>query len=401
MNPYALLLEPAPEGLRVEIWRRLDPRVQTVLLESGTLPADDIVAHVVAEGASHERAALAGNSSAWPELLMELAERADREVAERLFDNPGAPREAMLRVLKLLPATGLLPAGRSRLHGLPEVRRISVVVESDDPDLTRRGLELLDPDFMAVVPAVVLRGYLGILRAAGPRAVAEVRMDPWSPGDDLPRLVLEALGDPTDPGRLARALEVVGRTQSLAAELRKSRLRDRHIAVLHAPRAPLDWDLLLAEHRREPFPRWSREALTLQIGCPEELRSPVAPHVFLPHRTLRAAIVPGLRRPRLVKQLPFLDRDGAERAQIEHAHEAGVLSAAVILRHGAPALAALGLFRDARGASLADVRRALSTRTRKAWGGDLDAWVVALNLLPDFPGTVPELIATARAITAP
>jgi hypothetical protein len=182
--------------------------------------------------------------------------------------------------------------------------------------------------------------------------------------------------------------------------LRERHLRDDYIAVLHAPRAPLDWDVLLAEHRRDPFPAGALEALTLQIGCPEELRAPVAPHALMPHRTLRAAIVPGLRRPRLLRHLAALGDAGSEKARIENAHETGILSAAAILRHGAPAFEALALFRDARGERLAEACRALSTRTRKAFGGEPDGWVVALNLLPDFPGTVPELIATARAIVA-
>lgn len=366
------------------------------LLSAGPLPSPALVAYVVAHGGDAERAAIAGNGAVSADELMAVAERADERVARRLMLNPSASREVMMRVLEHVPIGTLLPvkAGGRNV----EVRRmLPLAAVSEDPELLSWVLEFTSDLDQVIGDTVVLQACLGLLRVSGPEAVAAAmaeRKPRFPRAEDDP--VRAAYENPVDAGLLARALEYEGRTPVVAERINACEFVDDAASLLYSPRAPLDWAYLL--DRRDTFRREARAALACQVGCPEELR-PAPPSV--PRRVRRVrdseVFMNGHARRRMTAHLADLE---APTQLVLDAYASGQLSAATILRRGAPARNALEIFghRDEPERRL-DALRALAAATA-GLGAEPDGWVVALNLLPTFPGTCGELVATAKAVVS-
>ncbi|MCF2528781.1 hypothetical protein [Yinghuangia soli] len=137
----------------------------------------------------------------------------------------------------------------------------------------------------------------------------------------------------------------------------------------------LDWAGLLHVHRHQPFNDRVRAALLAHPDCPPDAVAP---------------LLRGLRR---------LDQ------RLIDAIYAGTLTAEDVVRHTAPAWPLLGL-----------IERFCSPIGRTPWVGspfpflyallglapfrplrdDVDAWLRLIRLGPHFPGTLPELVDTAR-----
>lgn len=123
---------------------------------------------------------------------------------------------------------------------------------------------------------------------------------------------------------------------------------------------PIPWEAVVRRHTDKPLDATALEALTEHDDCPAEL--------------LRALI----RRP--IDDLPWrLRRTVRER-----------LDAAELVAEARPARAALSL-------ASADKIRPLITAPL---GDSVERWAVAARLLPDFPGSLTELVDTAASITA-
>ena len=104
-----------------------------------------------------------------------------------------------------------------------------------------------------------------------------------------------------------------------------------------------DWEVLLAEHRRAPFPIGVLHTLRRMAGCPDGFREPPAP------------------------KAPTATPAPASSLRLKPARRA--LTAAM---------------------DDADLREAVRAQAEKYLGRDPDAWVLALRLVPDFAGTVTQ-----------
>jgi hypothetical protein len=111
--------------------------------------------------------------------------------------------------------------------------------------------------------------------------------------------------------------------------------------------------VLLAEHRRAPFPIGVLHTLRRMAGCPDGFREPPAP------------------------KAPTATRAPASSLRLKPARRA--LTAAV---------------------DDADLREAVRAQAEKYPGRDPDARVLALRLVPDFAGTVTQLLSTAATASA-
>ncbi|MGW0659046.1 hypothetical protein [Streptodolium elevatio] len=401
-NPHALLLASAPAELHLPILTRLTAEVRDDLLDDGAAPG--LVAYALAHGTAEDRAVLAENPAVSPDDLAALAATPDEpQLAAGLFGNPSAPREAMLRVLPFVPDADVLPGGFARNDAmrLDMVRRASVAVESEDPKVLSAVLRMVDSEFLPLCPAVVLRGCLGLLWTVGRepawRALRDVRD---LVRGDLSAPVRDALADPFAPASLGRALAYESSLPVLLERLRRCRSVDEAVAQLHAPRDPVDWEFVLDVQRREPLPDFVRAALARQIGCPEVL-PPLGSAGALastagPAHAVRDGGPDGLDR---------LADDSAA-ARVGRDYTAGRLNVRTLLREGDPVAVALSLLEARAYDDEPDIGLdrgvvlAVAELTRPALGGSADAWVVALNLLGDFAGTLPELVRTASAVAA-
>ncbi|UGQ09269.1 hypothetical protein LO772_20205 [Yinghuangia sp. ASG 101] len=367
------------------------------LLSSEPLPGPGLAAYAVARGGDVERAAIAGNASVGADVLMDLAERGEDRVARRLRTNASAPREVLVRVLDPVSAWHLLlrNPGMSR----PDTRHLlSVVGAMDDPEIPARVLELTRGPGRIPGDTVVLEACLGLLRASGPEAVLEAmsgRKPRTRRAEDDP--VHRAYAHPTDPDLLVGALEHEGRTPVVVDRINACWSVDDAVALLRAPRASLDWAYILG--RKETLRHPALAALARQVGCPEELRPEPPP---APRRRRRArdgeTFVSAHVRQRMMRGLADLEE--TPNPWLLDAHASGRLSAATILRRGAPAVRALEILERCDDPErVADAHRALAAAT-SGLGRTPDGWVVALNLVPAFPGTCAELLATARAVVS-
>ncbi|MCF2528366.1 hypothetical protein [Yinghuangia soli] len=405
MNPYALLIDSAPAELQAQLLRRMDTPLRAVILGGRLAPGEVLAAHVLDRGTSEERAALVANRELAPETYLRLADDAevdaDESVAAALYANTEAPREVLLKVVRLVPDELLLPAEPP--VGLVEkyacTQRASVLVESPDPALVTRALAAVDPkDNPLGAPAMVLRGCLALARTEGTDAAAAAFASVPPSTGELPEAVRDAFAAPGDPELHSRALAVVGGTSYLLDRFRTGAAARQVGMLLMGPREPLDWELLKSAHRQQPLDPNTTAALSRQLGCPPELRTPLY-DAFRGGRgsTRRRLLSAGPTKRQLLTQLPTLPLVPGR--DLREAHDFGVMSAAGILADGAPAYSTLIVFEQARDRRLDDVRTAVGDLTRSTLGTDLDAWAVACSLLADFPGTLPELLTTAAAAT--
>ncbi|MGC0419908.1 hypothetical protein [Embleya sp. AB8] len=144
----------------------------------------------------------------------------------------------------------------------------------------------------------------------------------------------------------------------------------------------LPWPALIDAHRRTALPARLHARLAEVPDCPHEL--------------LIALLAEGLAEP---------DGDD-ERWWLHEALVRGRLSGADVLRHARPAPVVLSVLAGLDGRTLPErwasgaPRAEAHTLVEEFLGDDAAAWIVALGLFPDFTGTIPELLATARAMVA-
>lgn len=422
VNPAALLLEQAPDALFAPILTRLDDAATAAVLGGHRAPGPRLTAHVLDCGDVRERTVMAGNLGLRAEDFVALAETAGPEVASRLLVNRQAPREAQLRVLPVAPAFAVLAEAAAHdsdaSHALQTC--IAVCVDTPDPLLVRAALARLDVSTNALAHhAVIMRGCLTLLDAEDREAIPDVlariqttslrrEVDPPSAPVEAAlaeptrrELVAEALAHESGMGMLLRRLRRENTHRSFEAFIRDpDRNHDGTFGLLLAsPRAPLDWEAILREHRRAPFGRYARKALARQLGCPPELAKAEADRPGSSERTPIQRLRGVVARRRLFGLMEH-SMNGHPHHELVNAYAKGLLPARHVLHHAHGAQAGLVILAGASGAGLAEAQRELAAVTRDTLGADADAWVVALTLLPEFTGTPAELLRTAAATTA-
>lgn len=184
----------------------------------------------------------------------------------------------------------------------------------------------------------------------------------------------------------------------------------------------LPWEALIDAHRHEPLPDSLLVALAEKATCPTELREAGrAVEMWVEHPTYS----PRRRGPRpsgadLLRRYPVQPgRSWSPSVKSDHAWvraglTTGHLTPLDILQHAHPAQAAATMLVEAEldavdrqpGSEVtrlldegASVHRHLRELVATHLGDDPEAWAVAVRLLPEFTGTIPELLATAAAVT--
>ncbi|MFF7244968.1 hypothetical protein ACFZBU_13840 [Embleya sp. NPDC008237] len=167
------------------------------------------------------------------------------------------------------------------------------------------------------------------------------------------------------------------------------------------------WAAILAAHRADPLPVPALEALAeARPDLPAELTRALAEHVgaycdsahIAEHswtlaRSLLRGVHPFGGRARPAAEWPDL---------ITRALDAGTLDPGLWAAHGRPAATVLRTLSEAAHETVPDaVGRALAEAVERHLAGRPDAWVTAYAMLPDFTGTVAELLATAEAAAGP
>ncbi|UGQ12542.1 hypothetical protein LO772_02700 [Yinghuangia sp. ASG 101] len=297
---------------------------------------------------------------------------------------------------------------RVRLHGddrswlrvrLPD--DCAEAVYGHHPDL---ALTALTRASRLLGTAGVLRGLLGIWETRGRMAVYDPRVT-GRIGADHPavRYVRSLTRDPRGLARLRTEVDRHERPAALIAAMRA----DPALTRRHPPRPDDFWPEAVAAHDREPLPAATLAGLTTHPDCPDLLTlaacrtdaeaAPRLAHLSPAHA--RAALThplavtpfPAGGRPRALTDVPWYADALADRLLsfpefVEHAHPAHrVLEAVESLAPLAP---------DARH----EARRVIAAHITRDLADNPDAWAVALRLAPDFPGTLPQLTATAAAV---
>ncbi|MFD7503690.1 hypothetical protein [Streptomyces sp. NPDC059850] len=171
----------------------------------------------------------------------------------------------------------------------------------------------------------------------------------------------------------------------------------------------LPWAELVREHERDPLPDALLVVLGHEDGCPEELRADCGvaslrlDHDMHTHKSTGPRPSPL----ELVRHHP-LPRRHRRNEWLDRAARLGMLTPLDVLYEARPAghAAAYLMYRHDRArqgepdpAALAVGRAALELAATHL-GEDPEAWALALRLLPDFTGTLPELLTTTAAIVS-
>ncbi|MGW9206021.1 hypothetical protein ACWGR4_03385 [Embleya sp. NPDC055664] len=244
-------------------------------------------------------------------------------------------------------------------------------------------------------PAGVLRGLLSLWEAQGRGALLDPRLRSLLHRSSTARLARRwALNAPDGLARL--------RAETLRREHpdeRVAAIRERpERAARHVPDA--FWPAAVAAHEREPLPRAALVLLARHASCPAELLRAAA---AVDDRSA-VELAAGVREHALAAlagPLPPTSREARlGLCWFGNALADDVLSVREFVERGHPAARLLEAVADLSGVfpdGHAEASAVLAEHARATIAGDPEAWAVAVMLLPDFSGTVPELLATAAA----
>ncbi|UKY53268.1 hypothetical protein [Streptomyces inhibens] len=375
------MFECAPQEVQIAVVPYFDPlAVQQFLREGNPSPAvRDAVA--AAHGLPAQMAMAAGHvRDDKLEYLLDLDEPA---VDAQLFRRFSLDRSERARLL-----AGRLRGGGTRPVPEELLAELDDIVVSQDRDRLLAGLGSGDLS--------VARRVLGLLRLHLPASRLRLLIAVWERGG--PDAVREILAMDRLPVTLRRRteklLDVPDGLERLRARLVEEEAPDRLAAYLIRPgdRPEKRLNRLLSEGMEPP---WSALVAAHRAG------------------TLSADLVDALveERPDCPRELLLAGLgNGPERwgSWTDAALRNGSLTLEDLLDHTAPAEAALDLLHRYRYGHPDDrfpeekwrpVRARVAALAREHLGSDAEAWSVCLRLLPTFAGTLPELAATAGAIT--
>ncbi|USA03225.1 hypothetical protein NCG97_25465 [Streptomyces lydicamycinicus] len=230
------------------------------------------------------------------------------------------------------------------------------------------------------IPAARLRLLVAVWQRGGPDAVREILAMDRLPVT-LRRQTEKLLDAPDGLDRLRACLAAEEDPEKLLVFLNKAPGYDgSQPHKLTGEGIPLPWPELIAAYRSGRLTPSAAQDLAERADCPRELLLALLPDI------------------------PELDRYSTVWPQLALRH--GTLTPEDLLTHAAPARRALSHLRHAlnsreKKADRQELRTQATALTAEQLGTDPEAWAVALQLLPTFAGTLPELCATAAAITHP
>lgn len=253
--------------------------------------------------------------------------------------------------------------------------RLPLAITSGDPDVAA----VIVNRFELRTEAGRLRLVTGVWQrrgAAEARRVLHAASFPPATAD----VIEKALASPDGLDDLRARLATEEDPQQLCVSLRAlTEDHESHVRQLVAEGTALPWEALLRTHAADPLRYALHVALAGQPDCPRQL--------------LLDLVAAGL---------PTYE---AKSAWLDEALAAGRLTPTDLLTHARPTARSLALL-------LADTHRDLRARWPTSLplpavrdlfharlGTDTDAWAVAVRLLPEFRGSIPELLTTATAAT--
>ncbi|MGW1990241.1 hypothetical protein [Embleya sp. NPDC001921] len=399
MSEWATLLSRAPRHVLVPVLERCGAEIRRGVLGGAGAPDPRIVDAVIAHGSPASRHLLAENPAVGPPTLRRLADRADGRLAWRLAVHPRIDRDLMLRVM------AIADPGRAMLDSSPYDRTAAeryALIESADPECIVHGLHGLvvrgcPPVARAVARSVALRAAHNLLGALGPKAGRALFTRHGPLMEDADRdVVARAFAHRDGMAILDRLSVFRTRRQVLVRRLHHLDvgLPDGHYyysaytihpsemhLLLLSPRAALEWDEVRRADEVRPWGPVGALTLADQPGCPDELRSRAEAVRF----DVRTTGTPD-----------------ADRALGPWWHRIPP-GARVTPRGSVPAARPRPRALHSPGPATSDAYdRTLRALTDEFLADHVDAWVVALRMLPEFQGSMAELLETAgRSAGAP
>ncbi|GCD92582.1 hypothetical protein [Embleya hyalina] len=245
-----------------------------------------------------------------------------------------------------------------------------------------------------------LRGLLGLWETRGRVALFDRRVRLRLDGEyETLRTFLDTTRALDGLRRLRREVAGSGRPAALLAAMR----RNPEIATRHVP--DTFWPEAIAAHRRGELPGAVLANLAAQPRCPDELAlaacdSDPEAAARVGRRSpahARAALGHPLREP--LRDRPSEWIDEADNWYVDAVAD-GTLTMREFVETAQPPLRMLGAL-DAFAAllpeELDEARRLIAAHVANTLGDSVDAWVIAGRIVPDFPGSLPELLTTAAA----
>ncbi|GIH00698.1 hypothetical protein Pma05_72700 [Plantactinospora mayteni] len=387
---FVLLLNAASTDVQWMLLPHLDDRTRYDLLAQGEW-RNEWLSRAIAEDDRPILVLLSRHLHLSTEVIESLAALDDPAVNAGLIYQRHATDE---QKWKLASGTPFTPGRAGPLPIDPDLRKLVLgiwypyqmlpLLQSRDAELVSYALRMLK-----LPQNRVLRWVLERWERYGPDGLLELLPETIQKG--VRTLVTELVEDPDPERALGRLRDAVHDAESPKHLFRRLR-SGASPADLRAEGFRWDWDALIAEHRTNPFDVFVLPKLQALDDCPERLRRS-APVVLngIEQRAMKA-LAGGKPAATVLTKTPVRDHH----SWALHAVRLGCLPPVDVLRHGQPAYRALdpGLVDDAYRAELAAL-------VHEHLAGRPEAWVVVLTLLPDFAGTVPELLRTVALATAP
>ncbi|MET7300491.1 hypothetical protein [Embleya sp. NPDC005575] len=417
-----LLLLAPPESV-ARLWPALRPHIVRDLVRFGAEVPGAVLADMIAGATPAQRRSLARARRALPEVGAALIGLGDPALNALVYLNPHTGEAIRARIM--VSSTPLHPSLVERLCGNWSVSTRLPALWSGDPLLVRaamlkrhtitlaeslatwqeKGAEGLRPHARPEMPTragsepqpfrvpryrlLLLITLLRLCECAGPQAALDLLGEVTVAESEAQRY-RELLSSPAGIARLRAEIDASSGTRRLVRRLR-AHLPRVGWPMLETPF--VDWAEITKAHRRKPFPDRSLALLAGQDGCPAELR-----------REAGAAPTGG-RWPTPIGRLDPTTGGGLserERAMVADVR-AGRMPIGELLTglRAASAGELLGLrdtiAPDGRAAhELRDKFHELIDR-RVAPAGRVAFAVVALRLLPEFEGSLAQLVDTAAA----
>ncbi|WP_432590111.1 hypothetical protein ABVG11_35320 [Streptomyces sp. HD1123-B1] len=396
---FLMLLDVADTATQWRLLPHLDARTAYDLLVLGRWRAEWLD-RALAAGGHEERVLLSRRRDLPAEAVTALAALDDPAVNAGLVYQRTATWEQRLALVTGRPftpgRTGRLPVDEALRADLERSTRRDQKVwfapwtASGDPWMTEWVLARVALNSLHLQ----WRFALGLWERQGPEKVAE-----QLPGWFRPTVcdtVAELLADPDRDAALERLRELArkaGSAKQLAGRLRHPMI-DRALDWLLAEGFVWDWDTLLAEHLRAPLPAYYLSELTELDGCPELLRLAVG-RMSRSEQTAYRKLAEGGDPARVLAKATLSTPDDGV-SWVELAIRRDLLTRAEVVHSAKPARSVLTLVDEAERRGEADGGgKQVEALVHEHLDGGAEAWTLVLRLLPDFTGTLPELLRTA------
>ncbi|GIG66365.1 hypothetical protein [Phytomonospora endophytica] len=399
-SAFVPLFDAAAAETRLALLPHVDGRTRHDVFTQGSWRAEWLD-EAVARGERSWCLSLASRASLGTEEIQRLLERDDPEINARLFTRSrisNRQRTAILSGRRFGDGEGPVPLDpglRKRLLERDGGWRGTDVIDCADAELQTHILSSVRvrgdmPQTRLLLDAWERHGVeLAVKYVKGDVGGRSYSPNPISPAVKRRFEKLFALDDPS--GELAGLRAETEESLTAAwqiAEVRRER-SDHFDLAKHSHH--WHWPELLDAHRAEPFSPWMVKGFDASTaGCPEEFARESAALGALPEygeswsdATLGAAEV----RQRLAAPLPL---DYRERRWLRMAVARGVIDIGEVVATAHPTAIALAGLPGESGEAVAKLLAG-------SVNGDADAWMVVLGMIRDFQGTLPELLATAKA----